>query len=199
MATDDSDSFSGVKESGIRKMTRLAVQHGAVNLSQGFPNEPPPSDGVTALICGLLGGTDEGKIGVENMSVQSVLKDLGQTESKESCDEKVTVKDFVTAIASRCKTDFNSQYSFPFGRPKLRSLIQKYYEFFYPGKKGTQVLPSTGRSPVDAETCITVTLGATEALAAVIRTIMQPGDAMLMMAPYHELYPAQSALFHVDP
>ena len=36
------------QESTIRLMTRLAIQHGAVNLSQGFPNEgcahtPPPS------------------------------------------------------------------------------------------------------------------------------------------------------------
>ena len=30
-----------VTESVIRKMTRLAMQHGAVNLSQGFPNEGP--------------------------------------------------------------------------------------------------------------------------------------------------------------
>ena len=37
-----SSAAPAVKESTIRLMTRLAVQHGAVNLSQGFPNEPPP-------------------------------------------------------------------------------------------------------------------------------------------------------------
>jgi hypothetical protein len=30
------------KESTIRLMTRLAMEHGATNLSQGFPNEAPP-------------------------------------------------------------------------------------------------------------------------------------------------------------
>ena len=30
-----------ITESVIRKMTRLAHEHGAVNLSQGFPNDAP--------------------------------------------------------------------------------------------------------------------------------------------------------------
>lgn len=29
-------------ESQIRRMTRMALQHGAVNLAQGFPNEVGP-------------------------------------------------------------------------------------------------------------------------------------------------------------
>src|ERR1700712_192500 len=32
------------KESVIREMTRLAIQHGAVNLAQGFPDFPAPVD-----------------------------------------------------------------------------------------------------------------------------------------------------------
>ena len=32
----------GFKESVIREMSRLAVQHGAVNLAQGFPDFPAP-------------------------------------------------------------------------------------------------------------------------------------------------------------
>ena len=32
-----------MKESVIREMTRLALDHGAVNLSQGFPDYDPPS------------------------------------------------------------------------------------------------------------------------------------------------------------
>lgn len=39
----DDDHLSGyVGESTIRLMTRIAQENGAVNLSQGFPNEPPP-------------------------------------------------------------------------------------------------------------------------------------------------------------
>ena len=33
-----------VHESTIRLMTRVAIKSGAVNLSQGFPNEPPPRE-----------------------------------------------------------------------------------------------------------------------------------------------------------
>lgn len=36
-------------ESTIRLMTRLALRHKAINLSQGFPNEPPPAEMVCAL------------------------------------------------------------------------------------------------------------------------------------------------------
>ena len=32
------------KESVIREMTRLAINHGAVNLAQGFPDFPAPVD-----------------------------------------------------------------------------------------------------------------------------------------------------------
>jgi len=35
-------------ESTIRLMTRLALKHNAINLSQGFPNESPPADMVLA-------------------------------------------------------------------------------------------------------------------------------------------------------
>lgn len=38
-----------VKESTIRLMSRLALQHGACNLGQVFPNEEPDSQGVVAV------------------------------------------------------------------------------------------------------------------------------------------------------
>ncbi len=45
-------------ESVIRRMTRLAVQHDAVNLAQGFTDEIPAYPMVWAAISALLGGTD---------------------------------------------------------------------------------------------------------------------------------------------
>ena len=39
-----SERASGLVESVIREMTRLALQHGAVNLSQGFPDFPAPAE-----------------------------------------------------------------------------------------------------------------------------------------------------------
>ena len=36
------DRVLGLNESVIREMTRLAIQHGAVNLAQGYPDFPAP-------------------------------------------------------------------------------------------------------------------------------------------------------------
>ena len=53
---------SGIGESVIRLMTRLSMQYGAVNLSQGFPNEPPPLSVrlslARAVLTGVPGDTD---------------------------------------------------------------------------------------------------------------------------------------------
>ena len=45
-----SEKASRFTESVIREMTRLAEQHGAVNLSQGFPDFPAPAD-IKAAAC----------------------------------------------------------------------------------------------------------------------------------------------------
>ena len=47
-------------ESVIRRMTRLANEHGAINLAQGFTDEPPAFPLVWGAIAALLGGSDEG-------------------------------------------------------------------------------------------------------------------------------------------
>src|SRR4051812_35148406 len=39
-----SQRTSGLVESVIREMTRLALLHGAVNLSQGYPDFPAPAE-----------------------------------------------------------------------------------------------------------------------------------------------------------
>src|SRR3954471_10301148 len=47
--------ITGFKESVIREMTRLAHQHGAVNLAQGFPDFPAPA-AVKAAACDAVAG-----------------------------------------------------------------------------------------------------------------------------------------------
>ncbi|KAH8068192.1 transferase [Aureococcus anophagefferens] len=58
LRTDDA-APGPVKESTIRLMTRIAMQSGAVNLSQGFPNEAPPTAMVCAAAGALLAGDSE--------------------------------------------------------------------------------------------------------------------------------------------
>src|SRR6476646_7126058 len=48
-----SEKASRFTESVIREMTRLANQHGAVNLSQGFPDFPAP-EAIKAAACDAI-------------------------------------------------------------------------------------------------------------------------------------------------
>lgn len=78
-----------------------------------------------------------------------------------------------------------NQYSPPMGRADLRSAISKYYKRFY----DYEVSPDF----------VTVTLGATEAVACALRTIGRPGDKCVIMEPFHELYPNQCKIFFLEP
>lgn len=71
------------------------------------------------------------------------------------------------------------------GRPDLRSSIADYYQRFYQ----YQVSPDD----------ITVTLGATEAFASALRTVGRPGDKVVILEPFHELYPSQCKIFYLEP
>lgn len=211
---DDSDStnlsnkhlgyqqYAVVQESQIRKMTRLAVQYGAINLSQGFPDEGPPFEGVSAIVCGLLGGTDENQKDIGNRKVTDILNNqvlpssqhqpnLGLSPQK---PQDTTVSQFLRALHLEYSSSahYISQYSTPFGRPLLREKIAVYYEKFYPDRQGGT------RRYVDPDKNITVTLGATEALAVVLRTVCRPGDYVLIIEPYHELYPSQASVFYLE-
>jgi aminotransferase len=51
--------LSHLRESTIREMTRLAMQHDAVNLAQGFPDFPPPPEVLAAAHAALDGGHNQ--------------------------------------------------------------------------------------------------------------------------------------------
>ena len=51
----------------------------------------------------------------------------------------------------------------------------------------------------DPDTRITVSLGATEGLSSVMRTVCNPGDEVVFFQPFHEMYPGQAELFGVEP
>jgi len=159
-----------ITESTIRLMTRLAIQHGAVNLSQGFPNEPPPPEMALTAAGALLGGSSPEAALAMAANLQAFL--AAQHPGEES---EVGSKDLL------------SQYSFPFGLPMLRTELQRYYKRFYPGLEA------------DAEKNLTVVLGATEGFACSLRTLCEPGDSVVFFEPFHELYPSQCKLWHLKP
>lgn len=51
--------LSTLTESVIRDMTRLAIKHGAVNLSQGFPDFDPPPTLLNAAVHSIQGGHNQ--------------------------------------------------------------------------------------------------------------------------------------------
>src|SRR5947199_8145759 len=103
----------GFTESVIRGMTRLANEHGAINLAQGFPDFPAPE----------------------------ALKDAA-----------------VRAI----RGDVN-QYAITWGAPRLREAIARKVSSF-------------NQIPADPQRNVTVTCGATEAMAATLIALLEPGD-----------------------
>ena len=89
-------------------MTRVAIKSGAVNLSQGFPNEPPPREMACAAAGALLCGA--------------------------SAATAATAAAELEATGPRAEeTDALNQYSFPYGAPELRRAVAKYYAQRFPG------------------------------------------------------------------
>ena len=112
-------------ESVIREMTRIANQHEAVNLAQGFPDFPMPEPMKDAACAAIHGNIN--------------------------------------------------QYAITWGSSALRIAIAEKYRRFYD-------------MPVDHDREVTVTCGATEAMAAVFLALIDPGDEVIVMEPFYENY-----------
>lgn len=113
------------------EMTAMANRHGAVNLSQGFPDEPGPA--------------------------------LAQD------------------AAARAIRDGHNQYAPLAGVPELRHAIAGWCE------RGIGVGPDPDRE-------ITVTNGATGALASTFLGLINPGDEVVLFEPYYDSYRAGVAM-----
>lgn len=126
----------GFTESVIRGMTRLANQHGAINLAQGFPNFPAPE----------------------------ALKE---------------------AACAAIRADLN-QYAITWGSRRLREALASKMQTFY----GLAVNP---------ETEVTITCGATEAMASVLLALVDPGDEVVVFEPWYENYGPDAVLCGATP
>ncbi|HTL05554.1 MAG TPA: aminotransferase class I/II-fold pyridoxal phosphate-dependent enzyme [Gemmatimonadales bacterium] len=123
-------------ESVIRGMTRLAAEHGAINLAQGFPNFAAPE----------------------------VLK---------------------RAAAEAIHADVN-QYAITWGSKRLRDAIARKYREWY-------------AMEVNPETELTVTCGATEAMAATLLALVDPGEEVIVFEPFYENYGPDAILCDAKP
>jgi len=126
----------GFGESVIRAMTRLANQHGAINLAQGFPNFPAP--------------------------------------------------DLLKEAAQRAIRDDVNQYAITWGARRLREQVARKYLEWY-------------GMAADPETEITITCGATEAMAATVLALVDPGDEVVVFEPFYENYGPDAVLCGARP
>lgn len=126
----------GFTESVIRGMTRLANEHGAINLAQGFPDFPAPA----------------------------ALKE---------------------AAAEAIRADVN-QYALTWGARRLREALARKMQAFY-------------GLAVDPDTEVTVTCGATEAMASVMLALVDPGDEVVVFDPWYENYGPDAVLCGARP
>src|SRR5437868_15218104 len=110
-------------ESVIREMTRIANQHEAINLAQGFPDFPMP-DPMKEAACAAING------------------------------------------------DIN-QYAITWGSTALRLAIAEKYRRWY-------------GMDADADREVTVTCGATGAMAPVVLALVDPGDDGIGLEPFYE-------------
>jgi len=115
-----------------RACTIRAVEHGALNLSQGFPEEEP----------------------------NEVIKEA----------------------ALRAITDGPNQYADMRGLPALRQALARQYR------------ESLNMPWVDPDKNVSITCGATEAMAAAILATAGPGDEVIIQEPTYENYPPQALI-----
>lgn len=87
----------------------------------------------------------------------------------------------VLAAAQRAMLDGINQYTHPLGEPVLRSAIVEHQARFW----GMEL---------DADSQVLVTCGATEAIAAAILALVEPGDEVVMFEPYFDSYSATVAM-----
>ena len=121
----------GLGQTIFAEMSALALQTGAINLGQGFPDVDGPAEIIDAAVAALRDG--------------------------------------------------RNQYAPGWGVPELRTAIARHQERFY-------------GLTVDPDTEVLVTTGATEAVAAALLALVEPGDEVIALEPYYDSYAACIAM-----
>lgn len=84
------------------------------------------------------------------------------------------------AACEAIRSDIN-QYAVTWGSPRLRRAVAGWYRDRY-------------GMDVDPDTHVTITCGATEAMASVFLGLMDPGDEVVVLEPYYENYAPDAIL-----
>jgi aminotransferase len=129
--------LQGLTESVIREMTRLAIEHDAINMAQGFPDFPPAPE-------------------------------------------------IVAAAHRALDAPGGNQYTVTWGAAALREAVAatlaRRYGLHY-----------------DPEREVTITCGVSEAIVAALLGLVDPGDRVLVIEPFHENYVPAVAFAGAEP
>jgi N-succinyldiaminopimelate aminotransferase len=125
-------ALAGMGTTIFAEMSALAVETGAINLGQGFPDTDGPAE-------------------IAQVAAEAVLGGRG------------------------------NQYPPGPGIPELRTAISQHQKRFY----GLEV---------DPDTEVLATAGATEAIAAALLALLEPGDEVIALEPYYDSYAACIAM-----
>ncbi|HJO96082.1 MAG TPA: pyridoxal phosphate-dependent aminotransferase [Victivallales bacterium] len=169
------------KESIIRLMTRMANEHKAINLSQGFTDRPIIFEMLWGLFKAAVGGTENRARAIETLTMSNIAEELGYNIEDFM---KISLKDIISQLQG--KEDVYNQYSYPFGLVEMRDAVADYTERFQ------------GYKP-NPEKEITIVSGATEGIFIVMQTICDPGDEVIVIQPFHEMYPSQALFSGIVP
>jgi aspartate/methionine/tyrosine aminotransferase len=93
--------------------------------------------------------------------------------------------DFVKRAAIDAINSGKGQYARMFGIPELNRAIASHWQ---------KRFDLRGRGPIDPDTEVTVTSGCTEAIAATLIGLVNPGDEVIVFEPFYDSYPACIAM-----
>src|SRR5713226_4912840 len=87
----------------------------------------------------------------------------------------------IVEAAAKAMRDGYNQYAITWGAPQLREAIARTASEF-------------NRIPTDPHENVTVTCGATEAMIATLMAVLNPGDEVVVLAPFYENYGPDTVL-----
>jgi aminotransferase len=92
----------------------------------------------------------------------------------------------IIEAACRALKDGHNQYAITWGTPRLREAVARHATEF-------------NRIPTDPATNVTVCCGATETMIATLMAVCNPGDEVIVFAPYYENYGPDAILSGASP
>src|SRR5712692_1890846 len=87
----------------------------------------------------------------------------------------------IVEAAAKALRDGYNQYAITWGAPALREAIARTASEF-------------NRIPTDPDANVTVTCGATEAMIATLMAVLNPGEEVVVLAPFYENYGPDAVL-----